>query len=135
MPEETIEGMNDLLKSMEALPLVLQKTLIVRSLRKGGEPIREEAARNAPDDPETPGSRIEVSVKVQVREQTADGAVAVIGPSSGGFVGIFSETGTAHQTAQPWLSPAFDSRKEEALSIIGDELGDGIESEFAKRRG
>lgn len=136
MPEEfEVTGFDDLLKSMDALPLALQKNIIVRSLRKGGVPILEEAQRRAPNDPETPGSRIAVSMKVEVREQSASGATAVIGPSGAGFVGIFSEVGTAHQTATPWLAPSFDYRKDKAFEILGTELGEQIETEFSKKRG
>lgn len=133
MAEFTVEGMDDLLKSMESLPLALQKNIIVRSLRKAGQPIAEEIERRAPDDPDTPGSRIETNIRVQVSDQTATGAVARIGPTTGGFPGIFAELGTAHQTAKPFIRPAFESTKEQALSILGDELGDQIEREFAKR--
>lgn len=136
MPEEfEVTGFDDLLKSMDALPLALQKNIIARSLRSAGKVIQEEAQDRAPDDPETSGSRIEVSMKVEVGEQTATGAVARIGPSGAGFVGIFSEVGTAHQTAKPWLGPAFNATHQLALKILSHELGDQIEQEFAKKRG
>lgn len=132
--EEIVEGMADLLASMEDLPLALQKNIIVRSLRKAGEPIAEEIERRAPDDPETPGSRIAKNIKVQVSDQTATGAVARIGPTSAGFPAIFTEAGSAHQAARPFIGPAFESKKEEAVGILGEELGDQIEREFAKKR-
>lgn len=134
MAEVIVEGLDDLLASMESLPLALQKNIIARSLRAAGQPIKEEAQSKAPDDPETPGSRIEVSMKVEVREQTATGAVARIGPSGAGFVGLFSEIGTAHQTAKPWLGPSFEATKDEAFRILGEEMGEQIETEFARKR-
>lgn len=134
MAEVIVEGLDDLLASMDALPLALQKNLIVRSLRKGGEPIAEEMERTAPDDPETPGSRIERNIRVQVSDQTATGAVARIGPTSGGFPAIFAEVGSAHQTARPFIGPAFEATKDDALKLVGDVIGSGIEAEFAKKR-
>lgn len=119
---------------MEGLPLALQKNLIVRALRKGAEPIRERATELAPDDPTTPGSRIRESMSITVSDQTATGAIARIGPTRAGFVGIFAEIGTAHQIADPFLQPAFDQKIDEAYRILGEELGSSIEKEFAKRQ-
>jgi len=130
MADEIVEGLQDLLKSMDGLPLVLQKKLIAKSLRKAAEPIRERAAELAPDDPETPGSRIRDNMSISVTEQTATGAVAKIGPSKAGYPGIYAELGTAHQTATPFLRPAYDEKEEEAFDILADTLGDGIEEAF-----
>jgi len=132
MADETVDGLQDLLKSMDGLPLVLQKKLIAKSLRKAAEPIRARAAELAPDDPETPGSRIEESMSISVTEQTATGAIAKIGPSKAGFPGIMAELGTAHETARPFLRPAFDEKEDEAFEILADVLGDGIEEAFSE---
>lgn len=134
MPETNVEGLDDLQASMEALPWALQKNIITRSLRKGGEPIAEEIERRSPNDPETPGSRIAENIKVMVSEQTATGALARIGPTSRGFPAIFIEVGSAHQSARPFIGPAFEATKEKAFAAIGEELGDQIEREFAKKR-
>lgn len=125
-----VEGLDDLLKSMDALPLTLRKTLIARALRKGAQPIREKAAMLAPDDPETPRSHIEESMSINVVEQTAEGAKAIIGPTRAGFMGIMAELGTAHEAARPFLQPAFDQHVGEAVELIGDVLADGIEEAF-----
>jgi HK97 gp10 family phage protein len=122
-----IDGLDDLLKSMDGMPLVLQKKLIVEALREGSEPVQEQMAILAPDDPDTAGSRIRENIDVSIAERTADGAVAYIGPTKAGFVGGFAEFGTAHQTATPFIGPAFDEKVEEATQIIGEVLGDGIE--------
>lgn len=130
---ETVEGMQALLESMEALPLVVRKNLIVRALRKAGEIIAAAIRRLAPNDPATAGSRIADSVKVVVRDQTATGAYAEIGPSGRGFVGIFAEHGTKRQGATPFLGPAFDQAEQTAYEAFSEILGDGIEEEFYKR--
>lgn len=129
MADETIQGLQDLLKKMDDLPLVLKKTLIVRALRKGAEPIRAEAERRAPWD--TGG--LAESMMITVSDQTAEGAIAKIGPSRKEFHGGFNEFGTAHMAAQPFLRPAFDEMQAEALRILGEDLAEGIEREMAKR--
>ena|ERR1051325_3956375 len=128
-----VEGLQELLTAMDGLPLALQKNLIVRALRKGAEPIREQAEALAPDDPTTPGSRIKESMTTTVSDQTADGAIAKIGPSRKGFMGKFAEFGTAHQSAEPFLRPAYDEKIEEAVKLISENLAEGIEREWAKR--
>lgn len=130
---ETVQGLQSLLDSMEGLPFVLRKNLIVRALRKAGEIIARRGASLAPNDPMTAGSRIADSMKVAVRDQTATGATAEIGPTGKGFVGIFHERGTKFMRARPWLSRAFDQSVDEAYDVLGKTLGDGIEEEFYKR--
>jgi len=130
---EDVVGLQELLRTMDGLPYILQKNLIVRALRKAGKPIAERAAMLAPDDPATPGSRIAKAMGVMVTDQTATGAIAKIGPSKHGFMGIFAEEGTATQKASPFLNPAFDQTQDEAYEILGDELGSSIEAEWAKR--
>lgn len=134
MPDENVEGLQALLASMSDLPLVLQKNLIVRSLRKAAKPIADRMQATAPDDPETPGSRVREAISVTVTDQTATGAIAKVGPTRRGFPAIFAELGTIHQPARAFIGPAFDHTIEDAYKQLGEELGDGIEREFAKRR-
>jgi len=123
-----IQGMDELLRGLADVDsLVKQKNIIARTLRKAAEPIRARAEELAPDDPTTPGSRIKENMMVTVSDQTAEGAVAKIGPSRKGFFGQFAEFGTAHQPAEPFLRPAFDEKLEEATGIIREELRDQIE--------
>jgi HK97 gp10 family phage protein len=127
---EEVIGLDDLLKQLnDVASLVASKKIIVKALREGAEPIRERAEQLAPDDPTTPGSRIKESMMVSVVEQTGTGAIAKIGPSRKGFVGSFQEFGTMHHSAQPFLRPAFDEKKDEAVKIMSDVLAEGIEKE------
>jgi len=111
MAQVRIHGLDALLRRMESLPLKLQKNIIARALRKGSVPIKEDAARRAPDDPSTPGSRISESMMTVVSEQTATGAIAKTGPSRKGFFGKFAERGTKHQRKTPFLQPAFETKQ------------------------
>jgi len=128
-----IQGMQGLLDSMEALPYSLQKNLIVRELRKGGQVIADEAARIAPrDDNDDDGFHMADSMMVVVSDQTFEGAVAKIGPSRKGYYGIFTEIGTIYVAGKHWLRRAFDSRIEEVTRTIGEGLGRAIEKEMKR---
>lgn len=133
MADITIIGLDDFLKDLEELPKAIQKKLVARALREASAPIRERMAETAPDDPTTPGSQIRENIGINVTEQTADHALAYIGPTRQGFVGGFAELGTAHQTATPFIGPAFDEMVDDAVKIIAEVLGEGIEKEMKKR--
>lgn len=134
MAEESIQGLQYLLKKLDGLgSLVTSKNVIVRSLRAGAEPIRARAEQLAPDDPTTPGSRIKEGMMITVSDQTATGAVAKIGPARTAFFAKFHELGSSHQSARPFLRPAFDEKQDEALQLVGEELAEQIKKEMARR--
>ena len=58
----------------------------------------------------------------------------VIGPAKGditkAYYGKFSEYGSSHEPARPWMRPAFDESKEEAFQKIEQVMSDGIENAF-----
>lgn len=104
----------------------LQQSAIARSLRKAMAPTKETAFRLAPDDPDTPGSRVSKSLKISVIRKTATSATAKTGTSGAGFVGLFSELGTSHQPKREWLGPAYQQTQQRDLEILEAELGDEI---------
>lgn len=118
-----IEGLNELLDTLDEIDgnLVQKRKLIAKSLRKGAKPIQEEGARRI--KVKTGAAR--ESMSTSVIDQTSEGAEAQIGPKR--FYAKFPEYGTIHQRATPWLGPSFDAKEPEALEIIGEVLGDGIE--------
>jgi len=124
-----IHGLDGLLRRMGALPRSLQKNIIARALRRGSVPIKEDAARRAPNDPTTPGSRISESMTTMVTGQTSEGAIAKTGPGykGGGWVGKFAERGAKHQKSTPFLGPAFESQQGVAVEEVGRELAEQIE--------
>jgi HK97 gp10 family phage protein len=127
-----IIGLERFNQNIDRLPYTMQRTVIVRALRQAAEPIRVRAQELAPDDPTTPGSRIKENMMTQVSDATIDGATALIGPSRKGFVGEFAEWGTSHQAAEPFLRPAYDEQREEAIRILGEGLASEIEKELSR---
>jgi len=49
-------------------------------------------------------------------------AAIAVGPRQDFFYGIFLEYGTVKMSALPFMRPAFDSTRDEALTILKDEL-------------
>jgi HK97 gp10 family phage protein len=60
----------------------------------------------------------------------------IVGISKGditkAFYGKFSEYGSSHEPARPWIRPAFDESKDEAYQKIEEVVFNGIESAFKK---
>lgn len=127
-----IEGLDELLKDLGELPRTVGRKLIARSLRKAAKPVQDRIIATAPDDPTTPTSRIADNIDINVTEQTSEGAIALVGPTKHGFFAGFAEFGTAHQSAKPFMAPAFDEEVDNATAIIAEDLGAAIERELKK---
>lgn len=124
-----LKGMDELLRVLENVAtLVERKTGIARALRAGGKVAAERMRQLAPDDPDTAGSRVKDSIKVEVAEQSATGAIAYVGPDTKGFVAIFAELGTIHQPARPFIRPAGDEKEDEVARAVGEVLAAEIEA-------
>lgn len=121
-----IEGLDAWLDAMDEVGASLwtKRKLIAGSLRKGAVPIEEDYESRIP----VLTGEAKESVSTSVIEQTGTGAEAEIGPRK--FYPKFGELGTIHQAANPQLGPAFDNNEEEALDIIWQHLGDGIEDAY-----
>lgn len=132
MAEEVIHGLNEFVDDLGKLSLRMARIHLVRAGRAAAEPIQKRMERDAPDDPTTPGSQQRENFDANVANQTASGIDIFVGPTSAGFIAGFSELGTAHQPARPYIGPAFDETLDEALQIFGLHLGDAIEKELKK---
>src|SRR5262245_24905767 len=102
--DSRIEGLDDLIARLDELSLTQSKNILARSLRRGGLLLAEEMEHHAP----TLTGRLAANIVVKVQDQTASEAIARIGPAKGVFYGKFPEFGTAHQTVNPWMRPAYD---------------------------
>ena len=128
------KGFKDMYRALEHLPeTVIKKELeplLVRSLT----PMRDLARAIAPDDPLTgPPWSLPQSIEVRRRQRSGRArrdralgkynARAYMGPTSGGYPqAIMQEFGTIHMVASPYMRPAFEARKYQALDIIRDGL-------------
>jgi HK97 gp10 family phage protein len=129
-----VEGLADLQRALKELPKATGKNALRRALLKAAEPIAEDAAKAAPDDPATAGFDLHTSVvsgtklsRRQRRQHRKQGEVEA-------FVGAgplpqahLNEFGSSHQRPQPFMRPAWEANKEKAVKSIADDLAGEIE--------
>jgi HK97 gp10 family phage protein len=152
-----VEGLADLEQALTELPKATAKNTIRRALVAAAQPIVDEATqliRVRRVQPSIAVSKIKFTTENAgkaafaeamqhgaTREEAGQAAhaanaatdddpkmtsgVAVIGPTRRAFYGF--EFGTIHQAPQPFMRPAWDLHKEEALRLIQTELATQIE--------
>lgn len=148
MADLTFSGFKELAEAMQALPQRVATNALRRSVAAGARVIRDEAKMRAPVD--TGEMRRDIKIK---RERVAAGLSArysvfvLSGKASriagkarnvdkNSFYWRFIEFGTAKMSAKPFMRPAFEAKKTEAVQKIADSLGEAIEHEaeaLAKR--
>lgn len=118
-----LHGARELERVLKLLPKQIRGAVLQRSVMAGATPIRKAAKANAPRASGALANSI-----VARKDKTAGASAAVkIGPTRKRFYGLFAEFGTSTQPAKPWLRPAFETTKGEALNRIGKALGRNIE--------
>jgi HK97 gp10 family phage protein len=119
-------------RSAKLQAMIAQTPEMIRdALLKAAVPIRDEARELAPvsvnrwvPKGRTPGSgHVGKGIKIRLMRSTARYHERVrIGTKGKLWYGIFPEMGTARAAAQPFLRPALDTKKSEALRIFSDEM-------------
>jgi HK97 gp10 family phage protein len=138
IPTLRLEGDRDLAQRLLQLGVQLRKELILEALKEAAEPMRahmEELAPRAAEERHRPdraeghmADHIVISSARSVDGQPVpEGAAAVaIGPAQAYWWAIFSEVGTIHESAHPFVRPAFDADVEQALELIGGALWNAL---------
>lgn len=83
------------------------------------------------------GSTAEARTALRDAKREAGGgsfAEVYVGPGKGGGHGILQEFGTKHHAPQPFMRPAWDAKRDAALTVIKQELGDEINKAAARAR-
>lgn len=145
-----VEGLSELDKALGALAeeygKASGKAVLRRVATKALEQMAETARGLAPDDPATQSNDLKASITVGTklnkrqarlarRDQNKSTVTVYMGTADP--AGIQNEFGNVHQSPQPFLRPAFDAHKMEAIQIVATELGPEIErtaARIAKRR-
>lgn len=155
-----VEGLAELAKALKALPPEIAGKNggpLRRAIGRAAVVIRDDARRRAPVDtgnlrdniiavrkrksPQgTEGYFVEVRRKrrkyANTRANRRKGRVGKTYENLGEvYYGMFVELGTAKMPAQPFLRPAFESKKAEAVETFRVELAKGIEQAARKVRG
>ncbi len=134
-----IEGLKELDKALGELPKSTAKRALKKVLEEAGEPVAAAARGNAPrltgnlyehTDYGTKLTRRQASLHKQATKDDKDFAEGFVGTSDP--AGMQDEFGNQHQAAQPWLRPAWDAQKNNALFIITHRLWVVIEEAAAR---
>lgn len=112
-----VEGTARLRKQLERLDGTMRKKTLERMVEAGGELVREVAAQKAP----VRTGQLAASQIVQRIKSSAYRAEAGIGPDEDAWYGVFAEFGTVHHAAQPFLRPAYDEQKQNAVNAMANE--------------
>lgn len=89
----------------------------------GAEPVHDEAERLAPRRAAaTRIGHLADHIEVEVVKSTPTSCITRIGPDKAHWYGRFLETGTSRMSARPFLRPALDTMKGEAMRRFGAVL-------------
>lgn len=141
-----IEGLRELEASLAQLPKATGRNTLRRVLKLAAEPIKEAARAKAPVDtdpasspgraPGTLRDSIIVGTKLTKRQardaKKETKAFSEIHVGTSDPAGVLQEFGTFKEPAQPFMRPAWEGNKDNALKIIGDQLGTEIEKSAAR---
>lgn len=126
----TLNGIEKFESKLRDLALTVQRKALVKATKRGGELIREEAASRVERDT---GRASEQQILVlRNSENSADEVTVRVGTSMKAFYALFLEIGTAHSTAEPFLGPAFEAKKDGALRVAGEEFMAAIDEVIQK---
>jgi HK97 gp10 family phage protein len=113
------DGGAELAKAFDSLSLRLGKKVLHEVLREGAEPIRAAAESIAVRGEKPPHIADNIGIG-NARPDEPNAAAVKIGPVKGFQYGLPRELGTVHHPAFPMMRPAFDTKAQETLNVIGD---------------
>ena len=137
-----LEGADELIAALRALPDALTKKVVERALMKAAQPIAADAKSRAPRKTGKLAAKIDVSAKLSKRQRRGRDskglAEAFVGASPARHAALLEfgtgprrqkKTGrdTGQGPAKPFLRPAWESGKMAALDAIGEALWTEIE--------
>lgn len=135
-----LTGFREMAERLKQLPERVAKNALRRAVAAGAAEVRNQARANAPVD--TGEMKRDIQQKREKDQRGNFMAKYSIFVRSGkksrlsgrardvqkdSFYWKFVEFGTSKMPAQPFLRPAFEAKKEEALRIIGEKLDEGIQ--------
>ena len=121
-----IEGLRETERALSSLPRATAKNVTRRVLRKRAKPIEQAAEANAPSlsgalkgDVKT-GTRLNRRQSAMNRKMGKSEVEVHVGVNDP--AGVQTEFGNEHQSADPWLRPAWDANWRGALDGIAADL-------------
>ena len=118
-----ISGMQELLDKVQELGKKATK-IQNQALLKAAQPILDDAVQTTTFTDRT--GRLRKSLKISRPKSKGDTKYVLVGIDKGDisevFYSKFHEFGSSHEPARPFLAPAYERHKKEALEIIKNEL-------------
>lgn len=136
-----VDGLRALDAALGELPKATAKGVLRRVGKKALTPMAETARRLAPDDPDTSADDLKSSIVVGTKlndrqkrlERRAEGkSFVTVYMGTADVAGVPQEFGTVNHGPQPFMRPAFEEHKMQAIEIVRDELGGEIERTRAR---
>ena len=115
----TITGDDTLFKALDKLEARFRRETLEGMLEEAAEPIRTAAEALAPRRTGLLARSMETERR-KARGRTE--ALVVVGPHRNAFYGTFQEFGLGPGPKQPFLRPAFDTKKDDARGVAAVEM-------------
>lgn len=136
MVEMQVSGMRELQDALKRLPDKIARNALRSAVNAGAAVIRNEARARVP----TRTGRLRKAIyQRQIRERSGAGTQTFYvgwrargtkrsgkSQTHGAFYGRFVEFGTSRMAAKPFLRPAFEARKHDAVARIREKLRERI---------
>jgi HK97 gp10 family phage protein len=125
-----LHGARQMDKVLAGLPRKIRGRVLSNAVMGAAGVIQRAAKQTAP----VAGGTLKAEI-VRRRRRGGNGVTVQVGPTRDAFWGMFQEFGTKHHAPRPWLRPAFEENKAEALDKMGKSLGRAIEREATRLAG
>lgn len=127
MAKIELEGMDELIKQINAIGERVATRAENKALREGAEILRAAISKRAPRRTD----RLSKSIEKSNVKRSKEGVKYIeVGPNRSAFYGVFLEFGTSKMAARPFIGPALEEKQKE----IFDAMGNVLREELAKKR-
>jgi HK97 gp10 family phage protein len=121
-----ITGLDELTRAFQNMGEKMARKAIHDALDASGSVLQVAQSEAAPEyegsekgSPHPAGQlKQDIRRKIKLNPEAGTGVVG-IGPSKLSFYGAMREFGTSHESAHPWVRPAFDASAQEAIDVFG----------------
>lgn len=130
-----VEGLRELEQALKQLPRANAKAVLRRTLKEAGEPIAKSARAKAPKFEMYLSESIDVGTKLSRRQaglhKKQSPVEMFVGPGPDPAAHL-DEFGSVNGPAQPFMRPAWDENKDQALETIANLTWIEIEKAAAR---
>jgi HK97 gp10 family phage protein len=134
MIELETKGFQEMIDTLEKMDKA-GENIFKKALNEGAKPVLKAMKNKVYSILHKRSGELQNNIKMGTVRKGKSGTYSqIVGVSKGdiskAYYGKFSEYGSSHEPARPWIRPAFDESKEEAYQIIEQVMSDGIENAF-----